>query len=108
MLLGTAAGVGVRRLWGAEAAPAIVTSEALRPKLPSGIASGDVTAESAVIWSRCDRPAQMIVELATTEAFRQARTFRGPIAQADADFTAKLHLSNLPAGERYFYRVRFE
>jgi alkaline phosphatase D len=108
LVLGTAAGLGTRRLWGAGAAPAIVTSDTLRPKLPSGIASGDVTAESAVIWSRCDRPAQMIVEVATTEAFKQAKTYRGPVTRAENDFTAKLHLSNLPAGERFFYRVRFE
>jgi alkaline phosphatase D len=108
LLLGTAAaGLTTRRLWSGQS-PAIVTSDALRPKLPSGIASGDVTADSAVIWSRCDRSAQMIVELATTESFKQARTIHGPVAQAESDFTAKLHLSNLPAGERFFYRVRFE
>jgi alkaline phosphatase D len=67
-----------------------------------------VTAESAVIWSRCDRPAQMIVEVATTEAFKQAKTYRGPVTRAENDFVAKLHLSSLPAGERFFYRVRFE
>jgi alkaline phosphatase D len=108
MLLGTAASVGAARVWSAEQAPAVVLSEAARPKLPSGIAAGDVSAGGAVIWSRCDRPAQMIVELAATEAFKQVRTLRGPITRAESDFTAKLRVSDLPAGERIFYRVRFE
>lgn len=108
LVLGTAAGLGTARLWGAGEAPAIVSSEASRPRLPSGIACGDVEGGGAMIWSRCDRPAQMLVELATTENFKQARTVRGPIAHAESDFTAKLRVSGLPAGERIFYRVRFE
>lgn len=43
-------------------APALVLSETRGPILPSGVASGDVTADRAVIWSRCDRPARMVVE----------------------------------------------
>lgn len=108
LLLGGAVGLSAGCAWSTHSAPAIVTSDALRPKLPSGIAVGDVTAESAVIWSRCDRPARMLVELSTTEAFRRSEIFRGPTARAETDFTAKLRLPRLPAGERLFYRVRFE
>ena len=43
-------------------APAIITSDKLRPTIPYGVASGDITSNRAVIWSRCDRPARMIVE----------------------------------------------
>src|SRR5687767_1396314 len=107
-LLLSAAGVSAAGGWRVGAAPAIVTSDALRPQMPSGIAAGDVTAKGAVIWSRSDRPAQMMVELSTTERFERPQLFRGPIARAETDFTTKLRLPQLPAGERIFYRVRFE
>jgi alkaline phosphatase D len=70
--------------------------------------SGDVTAHGAVVWSRCDRAAQMLVDVATTESFRNAQVLRGPVTRAETDFVAKLRLPKLPAGERIFYRVRFE
>ena len=41
-----------------------------RPRITSGIASGDVSADSAVIWARADRPARMQVECSTVESFR--------------------------------------
>ena len=61
-----------------------------------------------VIWSRVDRPARMSVEYATTERFADARVVRGPAALAGTDFTARVVLTGLPAGQRIFYRVRFE
>lgn len=44
------------------AAPAIVTSDKMRPQIPFGVASGDITGNSAVVWSRCNRPGRMIVK----------------------------------------------
>lgn len=108
LLLGAAASLGSGCAWSGASAPAVVTSDKDRPQLPSGISAGDVTANGAVIWSRCDRPAQMVVDLSTTESFRRVQTFRGSIARAESDFTAKLALPRLPADERIFYRVRFE
>ncbi len=89
-------------------APAIITSDRLRPILQSGIQSGDVTADRAIIWSRADRPARMFVDWATDESFSNARTIRGPAALDVSDFTAHLDLTGLPAGEQILYRVRFE
>jgi alkaline phosphatase D len=89
-------------------APAIVTSERLRPAMPSGVQSGDVTASRAVVWSRTDQPGQMLVEWATNDRFADARTVRGPTALDETGFTASLDLRDLPAGEQIVYRVRFE
>jgi len=108
LLLGSAAGLTAGCWSPRNGAPAIVTSESARPKLPHGISSGDVTPQGAVIWSRCDRPARMLVEVATSDSFRNAQAFQGPVARAENDFMAKLALTALPAGERCFYRVRFE
>ena len=92
----------VRASW---AAPAILRD---RAQLSYGIASGDVSFDSAVIWSRADRRARLLVEWATTESFKNSRHVRGPWTGDDKDFTAKLLLRNLPAGQRIFYRVQFE
>lgn len=86
-------------------APAIVEN---RPEIAHGIASGDVSFDSAILWSRASRRARMSVEWATVESFRDARRVRGPWTGEDRDFTAKLELRGLPAGERIFYRVQFE
>ncbi len=87
---------------------ALVQSEAARPQLPFGVQSGDITANSAVIWSRADRPARMIVEFATTESFQNAQRLTGPAALELSDFTARVNLTGLPAGQRIFYRVSFQ
>ncbi|MDR4306757.1 PhoD-like phosphatase N-terminal domain-containing protein [Chelatococcus sambhunathii] len=46
---------------------------ARRPMLPSGVQSGDVGADRAIVWGRADRPSRMIVEWSTTESFKDAR-----------------------------------
>ncbi|GAB4451610.1 MAG: alkaline phosphatase D family protein [Armatimonadaceae bacterium] len=78
-----------------------------RPEVSWGVQSGDVTSDSAILWSRTDRPARMRVEVAATEAFRNPRIISGPVALENTDFTAKFRLNGLPAGEEVFYRVTF-
>ncbi|MGH9387852.1 MAG: alkaline phosphatase D family protein, partial [Vicinamibacterales bacterium] len=89
-------------------APAIVTSPNDRPLITHGVASGDVSAGRAVIWSRGDRPARMFVEYATTDRFTNARRVRGPAGLDTSDFTTRLVLTDLPAGQRVFYRVLYQ
>jgi alkaline phosphatase D len=106
---GTAFGAmaGLPRLAHGQAAPAIVTSDRVRPQALQGVMSGDVTGSQAVIWSRADRPAQMVVEYATTETFADARTFRGSHATEATDFTTRAVLLDLPADQQMFYRVTY-
>ena len=78
-----------------------------RPVVTSGVQSGDVGADGGVVWARADRPSQMLVEVATTESFANARTLPPIAALPESDFTAKMLLENLPAGQEIFYRVRF-
>ncbi|AFY52909.1 phosphodiesterase/alkaline phosphatase D [Rivularia sp. PCC 7116] len=89
-------------------APGIITSDKMRPKIPYGVASGDVNSNSAIIWSRSDKPARMIVDYATNESFKDARRVIGPAALEVSDFTARVNLNNLPSGEQVFYRVVFQ
>jgi alkaline phosphatase D len=89
-------------------APAIITSDKARPQIPFGVQSGDITSNQAIVWSRCDRPARMMVEYATTESFRNAQRIIGPAALEPTDFTARVDLGGLPANQRIFYRVTFQ
>jgi alkaline phosphatase D len=93
---------------GAMLAPAIIKSQTARPQLPQGVAVGDVAAGRAVVWSRCDRAARMFVEYSTTEHFRDPRRVNGPAALESSDFTARTVLTDLPPGQRIFYRVTFQ
>lgn len=87
---------------------AIVTSERLRPQLPAGVMSGDVTRDSAIVWSRTDRNARMLLDYSTDANFANATRIEGPMALARNDYTARVDLRGLPAGERVYYRVRFQ
>ena len=88
--------------------PAFVRQDRARPAIPYGVSSGDVTRDRAVIWSRTDRPARMLVEWSTTESFQNVRRLRGPTTNDTADYTARVDLTGLAPGQRIFYRVQFE
>ena len=79
-----------------------------RPRIGSGLASGDVSTDSAVVWARADRPARMLVECSTLESFKTIIGVASSDALPEHDFTSKVLLQGLPAGQDIFYRVRFE
>lgn len=107
-LAGLAAGsTGGRHAW-AQGAPGVVTPDRMRPTLPSGVQSGEVSGSRAVIWSRSDRPARLWVDVSTHESFRDARRIMGPAALAESDFTARVNVAELPEGQEIFYRVLFQ
>jgi alkaline phosphatase D len=87
--------------------PTLVTPDSARPAIPYGVASGDVTSNTAIVWSRTNRPSRILVEYDTSDAFKHARLVQGPVALAVSDFTARVELSDLPAGQEIFYRVTF-
>lgn len=92
----------------AQQAPALITSERHRPQQSWGNQVGDVTGQRALIWSRADRPARLIVEWSRDEDFRRASRVRGPVATDIGDFTARVDLSRLPADALVFVRTAFE
>ena len=91
---------------GAMAMPHL-SSAADRPIITHGVQSGDVGTDGGVVWARADRPSQMMVEVATTESFRNARALPTIAALPESDFTAKMLIENLPAGQDIFYRIKF-
>lgn len=89
-------------------APAVITSERMRPQATSGLQIGDVSGDRALVWSRADRPARMMVERSFHADFRDAVRLRGPLALEATDYTARLDLTGLPAEREVFVRVAFE
>ncbi|MDQ3417256.1 MAG: alkaline phosphatase D family protein [Acidobacteriota bacterium] len=100
-------GAGTTTAWAGQA-PAIIPAASSRVAIPQGVASGDVTAGRAVIWSRADRAARMFVEYSTTERFDRPLRVPGPAALETTDFTGRVVLDGLPPGQRIFYRVLFQ
>jgi len=79
-----------------------------RPVITHGLQSGDVSVDSGVVWARADRPSRMLVEIATTDGFKDVRSAAFVDALPESDFTAKLLLENLPPAQHIFYRVCFQ
>ena len=93
---------------GGLAAPALVAAESARPVAAEGLQFGDPLDGSAVVWSRSDRPARMIVEWSLDEHFTNATRIVGPHALEAGDFTARQDLVGLPPGRDVFVRVGFQ
>lgn len=101
----------VKTASGLFAAPAVmsrVLQETAAPAMPGGVQVGDVTTTRAMIWSAADRAARMMVEVSRDERFTASRLIEGPAALENTNFTAKLDLGGLAAGEPVFYRVWFD
>ena len=105
--LTTAASSGALVAVGGIAKPAL-SRAADRPVITHGIQSGDVSVDSGVVWARADRPARMLVEVATSDSFKSIRSEVFVDALPETDFTAKALIEGLPAGQDIFYRVRLQ
>ena len=85
-----------------------ISREADRPRITHGLQSGDMSANSGIVWARADRASRMLVEASTTESFSTIRASGYADALPETDFTAKIQLEGLPAGQQIFYRVKFQ
>ena len=112
----TLAGLTVGAAGPAGAAPAAIPLVRKRLTLPTGIATGDVTTDSAVLWSRASGPGRLTATLNAIDdagellrgRYGFSRTIRGPLATEASDFTAKIHAKGLPAGTRFRLELNFE
>jgi alkaline phosphatase D len=104
--LTTAASAGV--LTTAALARPALSRAADRPVITHGIQSGDTSTDSGIVWARVDRPARMLVEVATTDSLRNVHSSVFVDALPESDFTAKALIEGLPAGQDVFYRIRFQ
>jgi len=79
-----------------------------RPVITHGVQSGDVSANAGMVWARADRPARLLIEVATTDSFKDVRHTAVVDALPESDFTAKTLIEDLPPGQDIFYRLRFQ
>src|SRR5437660_9985883 len=79
-----------------------------RPLVTHGVQSGDVSIDSGIVWARTDRPSRMLVEVASSDNFKDLRSAVLVDALPETDFTAKALIEGLPPGQDIFYRIRFE
>jgi alkaline phosphatase D len=79
-----------------------------RPVITHGIQFGDASTDQAVVWSRADRPARMIVEYSLQPDFSNAQLAFGTLATENTDYTARIDLTGLPAGQQWYVKVLFQ
>ena len=65
-----AAGVSSTALAAVGIAKPALSRAADRPLITHGVQSGDVSTDAGIVWARADRPSRMLVEVATTDSFR--------------------------------------
>jgi alkaline phosphatase D len=69
---------------------------------PLGVASGEATADSIVLWTQTNRDGEVTVEVGPDDRFDVARLVP---AQVDKDTgVVRAEVAELDAGDRYFYR----
>ncbi|MDX2159840.1 MAG: alkaline phosphatase D family protein [bacterium] len=71
--------------------------------LPNGIASGDTTQTSTVLWTRSTVTGDVTFEISTDETFASAETRTASVEEALKP--VKVTVDNLTPDTRYFYRV---
>jgi phosphodiesterase/alkaline phosphatase D-like protein len=71
-----------------------------------GVAAGDITSGSAVLWTRTPGPASVVSELAASETFENPTALPAVPATAATDFTVKVVATGLQPGTRYYYRFK--
>ena len=91
-------------LAGSVAMPSILRAQA-RPTMPSGLQSGDIGADRAVLWARADRPSKAVFEWSTTESFQDVTRLPALDALPETDYAVKLLAQGLPADQEIFWRV---
>jgi 3-phytase/alkaline phosphatase D len=80
------------------------------PVFTDGVASGDVTANSAILWTRIDRDASVKVEVWSNPQLKGRKAFQKTVARALAqlDFTVKIDAIGLAPDTAYYYRFKHD
>ncbi len=76
-----------------------------KPYISHGVASGDVTDSSAVIWARTNGPANVQLEISTDSSFEHPFMIKTVKAEAKHDFAVKVELDELQQDTTYYYRA---
>jgi alkaline phosphatase D len=92
------------------AAPAARADSGGVPAFTDGVASGDVTATSAILWTRVDRDTNVKVEVWSNPALQGRKAFQLTVPRVSAahDFTVKVDATGLLPGTDYYYRFKHD
>ena len=91
-------------LWLATAA---VTVAGDAPSITHGVAAGDVTATSAVLWARSSAAAELVFEIDDDPELKAPRRFAAA-GDAASDFTVQVTVPGLEPATTYHVRVRVD
>lgn len=105
---GAATLLGVSEILRARNAPAQVRSLKDVPSVKWGLQIGDVLKDRAVVWSRTDRDARLVVEWFAPGNARDSQKLYGPLATAATDYTSRVDLKGLPQDRDIIVKAYFE
>jgi alkaline phosphatase D len=71
-----------------------------------GVAAGDLTSDSVVLWTRTPSAASVTTELAASDTFENLTALPAVPATAATDFTVKVVATGLQPGTQYYYRFK--
>src|SRR5262245_27962823 len=71
-----------------------------------GVAAGDLTSDSVVLWTRTPGAASVTAELAAAETFENPTVLPAVPATTATDFTVKVVATGLKPGTQYYYRFK--
>ena len=95
------------RLLAAAVAALVLPLAAEAKGFPLGVAAGEVTSTSAVLWTRAGGPGAVTLEVSRDPRFRGTPVARiRLVASRSRDFTVQRRISALKPGTRYRYRFR--
>jgi phosphodiesterase/alkaline phosphatase D-like protein len=104
------AGCGEEEEEGTPAATATPTATVAATPTPSeaafphGVASGDVTDTSVILWTRAEAEGEVTADVALDGQFEQVVASEKVQAEAESDFVVKAAIEGLQPDESYFYR----
>jgi len=83
---------------------------ALANAFAQGVASGDVTSTSAILWTRVDGGGQAKVEVWDNPGLTGKKAFQRnmPSTSAGSDFTVKIDATGLSSNTTYYYRFKHD
>ena len=80
------------------------------PVFTDGVASGDVTSSSAILWTRIDRNTSVKVEVWNNPQLKGKKAFQKTVPQVsgERDFTVKIDATGLAPNTAYSYRFKHD
>ena len=80
------------------------------PVFGDGVASGDVTSSSAILWTRVDRSTSVKVEVWNNPQLQGKKAFQRTVPRVSAarDFTLKIDATGLAPDTAYYYRFKHD